>query len=36
MKAKIDNAQQNSKCRFYGERDKTFNHISGCSKLVQM
>ena len=33
---KIDNMQQNSKYRLWGERDKTVNHIiSECSKLIQ-
>ena len=32
---KIDNTQWNSKCRLYGVRDKTINHISECRKLVQ-
>ena len=27
IKAKIDNTQQNSKCRSWGDRDKTINHI---------
>ena len=32
----IDKTQQNSKCRLYGDRDETINHIiSGCSKLAQ-
>ena len=36
IKAKIDKTQQNSKCRLYGDRDETINHIiSECSKLVQ-
>ena len=33
IKAKIDKTQQNSKCRFSGDRDETINHIiSECSK----
>ena len=36
IKAKIDRAQQNSKCRMCGDKDKTVNHIvSECSKLAQ-
>ena len=36
IKAKINNMQQNSKCRLYGEKYKTINHIqSECSKLAQ-
>ena len=36
IKVKIDNTQQNSKCRLYSDRDETINHIiSECSKLVQ-
>ena len=36
IKARIDNTQQNSKCRFCGHRDKTINHIiSECNKLAQ-
>ena len=35
VKAKIDNKQQNSKFRFCGDRNKTINHISECSKLMQ-
>ena len=27
IKAKIGNIQQNSKCRFCGDRDETVNHI---------
>ena len=27
--------QQHSKCRLYGDRDKTINHISECGKLAQ-
>ena len=27
IKAKIDNTQQNNKCRLYGDSDKTVNHI---------
>ena len=32
---RIDKTQQNSKCRLYGDRDETINHISECSKLAQ-
>ena len=33
--AKTDNAQQNSKCKFPGDRHNIFNYtISECSKLV--
>ena len=36
IKARIDNMQQNSKCRLCGDRDETINHIiSECSKLAQ-
>ena len=36
IKARIDWTQQNSKCRHYGDRDETINHIiSKCSKLAQ-
>ena len=27
FKVKVDNTQQNSKCRLYGERDETINHV---------
>ena len=36
IKSKIDKTQQNSKCKFYGDRDETINHIiNECSKLAQ-
>ena len=35
IKAKIDNRQENSKCRLYGHRDETANHITECRKLAQ-
>ena len=36
IKARIDKTQENSKCRLYGDRDETINHIiSECSKLAQ-
>ena len=36
VKEKIDNTQQNSKCRLYSDRNETINHIiSECSKLEQ-
>ena len=36
IKAKIDNTQQSSKCRLYGEKDETNNYIiSGCCKVAQ-
>ena len=36
IKARIDETQQNSKCRLCGDRDETINHIiSQCSRLVQ-
>ena len=36
IKARIDKAQQNSKCRLCSDRDETINHIiSECSKLAQ-
>ena len=32
IKAKIDKTQQNYKCRLWGDRDETINHIiSECS-----
>ena len=34
IKVKIENPQQKSKCRLYGERNKTVNlFIRDCSKL---
>ena len=36
IKARIDNMQQNSKCRLCSDRDENINHIiSECSKLAQ-
>ena len=36
IKARVDNTQQNCKCRLCGEEDETINHIiSECSKLAQ-
>ena len=36
IKAKINNVQQNKKCRLCGDKDKIINHmISKCSKLAQ-
>ena len=36
IKARIDNTQQNCKCRLCAYRDETINHIiSECSKLAQ-
>ena len=35
IKARIDKTQQNGKCRQYGARDETINHISEYSKLAQ-
>ena len=36
IEAKNDNPLQKSKCRLYGEKDETINHIlSGYSKLAQ-
>ena len=36
IKARINNPQQNSKCRLCGDKDETINHIiSECSKLAQ-
>ena len=35
VKVKIDQTQQNSKCKLYGARDEKINHtISECSKLA--
>ena len=35
IKAKIDNTQHNSKCRLFGDRHKTINHmINEVSKLA--
>ena len=37
IKARTDKTQQNSKCRLFGNRDETINHIiSECSKLAQV
>ena len=36
IKARIDKTQQNSKCRLFGDRDESINHIiSEFSKLAQ-
>ena len=35
IKAKIDNAQQNSKCRLSGDKNETINQIRECSKLAE-
>ena len=36
IKVRIDKTQQNGKCRLYGDRDETINHIiNECSKLAQ-
>ena len=35
IKVRIDKTQQNSKCRLCDDRDKTLDHMSRCSKLVQ-
>ena len=36
IKGKIDQTQQNRKCKLRGDRDETINHIiSECSKLEQ-
>ena len=36
IEAKIDNTQEQSKCRMCGEKDETVNHlISECSKMAQ-
>ena len=32
---KIDNMQQNSKCKLCGEIDEMVNYISQCSKLPE-
>ena len=37
VKTEINKAQQNSKCKFRGERDETINHIiNGCRELAQI
>ena len=37
IKARTDKTQQNGRCRLYGDRDKTINHMmSECRKLVQI
>ena len=34
IEARIDKMQQNSRCRLYGDRAETINHIiSECNKL---
>ena len=36
IQARLDKAQQNSKCRLCSDRDETINHIiSECSKLAR-
>ena len=35
IEARIDKTQQNRKCWLSGDKDKTINHISECSKLAQ-
>ena len=36
IKARTDKTQQNSKCRLFGDRDESINHIMRkCSKLAQ-
>ena len=35
FKTRIDNTQQNSKCRLCVDRDETINHISECRKLAK-
>ena len=35
IKVKIDNTQQNSKCRLCGEKNEMVKNISECSKLAQ-
>ena len=36
IKVRIDKTQQNSRCRLWGDRDETINHIlNKCSKLAQ-
>ena len=35
IKGKINNTQQDSKCRLYGDRDEAINHITNeYSKLI--
>ena len=34
IRTRIDKTQQNNKYRLCGDRDKTINHISECSKLA--
>ena len=35
IKGKINQMQQNTKCRLYDDRDKTIYHISECNKLPE-
>ncbi len=35
MKSKIDNTQENSKCKLCVDRNEAINPISGCSKITQ-
>ena len=34
IKARIDKIQQNCKCKLYGDRDETTNHIREFNKLA--
>ena len=35
MKARVDKTEQDNRCKLCGDRDKTINHMSKCSKLAQ-
>ena len=34
-KAKKDKTQKNSRCRLFGDRDETNNHVCECGKFAQ-
>ena len=36
IKAKIDKAQRNSKCRLYGDKDETINHIVSKTSVKEV
>ena len=35
IETKIENTQENGECRLCGDKDKTINHKSECSKQVE-